>query len=67
VPWYQRGATDLHNLCLLCVYHHRLVHEANWIIRIAPDGIAEFIPPATIDPQRRPRRNNLHRRLPQPA
>ena len=58
--WYQGGHTDLHNLCLLCTHHHRLVHRATWEVRIAADGLPEFIPPAFIDAQRRPRRNNLH-------
>ena len=58
--WYHGGRTDLNNLCLLCPYHHRLVHRAKWEVHIAADGLAEFIPPAFIDAQRRPRRNNLH-------
>jgi hypothetical protein len=31
-------------------------------VRIAADGHPEFLPPARIDPHRRPRRNLLHRR-----
>ncbi len=58
--WDKGGPTNLANLCLLCEHHHRLVHRAGWDIKLAPDGIPEFLPPAFIDPLRKPRRNNLH-------
>jgi hypothetical protein len=38
-------------------------HHSEWQIRInAKDGHPEFIPPAFVDPDRRPRRNTYHRR-----
>ena len=29
-PWSAGGATQLSNLVNLCLYHHRIVHEAGW-------------------------------------
>jgi hypothetical protein len=34
VVWWERGGrTDLDNLVLVCLFHHRLVHEYGWSIR----------------------------------
>ncbi len=61
--WSNGGPTKLSNLVLLCSYHHRLIHHSDWHVKINPkDGLPEFIPPAYIDADRRPRRNNYHRR-----
>jgi hypothetical protein len=30
VPWKPDGRTDLPNLALLCLHHHRLVHSRGW-------------------------------------
>jgi uncharacterized protein DUF222/HNH endonuclease len=30
VPWKPGGKTDLHNLALLCLHHHHLVHSDRW-------------------------------------
>jgi hypothetical protein len=60
VHWADGGPTDLGNGVLLCGHHHRLIHTSAWAVRIAADGLPEFIPPAFIDPQRRPRRNTRH-------
>ncbi|MEV6877659.1 DUF222 domain-containing protein [Amycolatopsis sp. NPDC051128] len=65
--WADGGPTDLHNLTLLCAHHHRLLHRSGWEARIAPDGLPEFLPPAFLDKQRKPRRNNLHQPLPHAA
>ena len=56
------GRTDRDNGALVCGFHHHLIHHAGWDIHIAPDGIADVIPPAWIDPDRRPLRNHYHRR-----
>ncbi|MFD9889385.1 DUF222 domain-containing protein [Amycolatopsis sp. NPDC059027] len=60
VAWMNGGHTVLRNLVLLCGTHHRLLHKADWKVRIAEDGLPEFIPPDYVDPLRTPRRNNLH-------
>jgi len=60
VPWEHGGPTDLGNLVLLCAHHHRVLHRTGWDVRIAPDGLPEFLPPHWADRQRKPRRNNLH-------
>ena len=57
IPWSQGGATDIDNGCLLCSFHHHLIHQGEWDLTLAPDGITEVIPPARIDPQRRPMRH----------
>jgi hypothetical protein len=33
-PWARGGSTSLDNLALLCRWHHGLVHEAGWTIRL---------------------------------
>ncbi|HEX7744502.1 MAG TPA: DUF222 domain-containing protein [Micromonosporaceae bacterium] len=62
VHWADGGETSLHNSVLLCRHHHRHVHHHDWQVRIAGDGHPEFLPPAWLDPQQRPRRNQYHRR-----
>jgi len=56
--WQDGGTTDLGNLTLLCEHHHRLIHHTGWDIRMT-NGLPWFIPPALIDPLRRPLRNPL--------
>ncbi|MFI7123671.1 DUF222 domain-containing protein [Amycolatopsis sp. NPDC049868] len=60
--WADGGPTDLRNLVLLCSFHHRLIHHGDWEVRMAADGLPEFIPPQYRDPLRQPRRNTLHHR-----
>jgi hypothetical protein len=63
VHWADGGTTDLDNLVLLCSYHHHVLHDAGWKVRIAPDGLPEFIPPVLLDPAQQPRRNINHQPL----
>ncbi|MEJ3404774.1 DUF222 domain-containing protein [Rathayibacter sp. YIM 133350] len=59
IDWWERhcGATDISNGVLLCSFHHHVVHRDEWRIRVT-DGRVWFIPPAHIDPARRPRAGN---------
>ncbi|WP_020104886.1 HNH endonuclease signature motif containing protein [Nocardia sp. 348MFTsu5.1] len=48
------GATTLENGCLLCRTCHMAVHHTDWDVIMGSDGHPWLIPPADIDPQRRP-------------
>ena len=56
IRWWNAhsGATDLDNGILLCSSHHHRIHDDGWEISVR-DNIPYFIPPASIDPHRRPR------------
>jgi len=47
VAWARGGPTRLHNLVLLCYYHHRLVHEGGWQV-VATGREFRFVPPAHV-------------------
>lgn len=61
--WGDGSGTDLHDGVLICPHHHRVVHAQDWEIRFAEDGIPEYVPPASMDPRRRPLRNTRYRPL----
>jgi hypothetical protein len=56
------GPTSVDNGVLVCGFHHRLIHAGDWQVRLGPDRLPEFVPPAYVDPLRRPQRNTYHRR-----
>jgi len=56
--WADGGETSLCNCVLLCPTHHRHVHGTGWEIIVKP-GHVKFIPPAILDPLRKPLRNLL--------
>ncbi|MEU5907611.1 DUF222 domain-containing protein [Micromonospora sp. NPDC047467] len=60
--WADGGNTSLANSVLLCAHHHRHLHHGDWAVRLGGDGHPEFVPPAWLDPDRLPRRNQYHRR-----
>jgi hypothetical protein len=67
VPWADGGPTALANAVLLCRHHHRVVHSGDWAVRLAGDGMPDFLPPPWLDPEQRPRRNPHHRPTASPA
>ncbi|MDQ3538281.1 MAG: HNH endonuclease, partial [Actinomycetota bacterium] len=48
--WRHHGATDLHNLTLLCWTCHHNIHHNNWTITTNPDGGYTANPPDPPDP-----------------
>jgi hypothetical protein len=54
--WAHGGPTDLGNMALLCAHHHRKIHHSQWEMEII-DGLPWLIPPAFLDPERKPLRN----------
>ncbi|MEV4315469.1 HNH endonuclease signature motif containing protein [Actinocrispum sp. NPDC049592] len=66
IHWRNHGPTKVDNLVLLCPHHHRLVHRSDWAIEMV-DRTPRFIPPAYIDPHRRPRTNSARRSIPAAA
>jgi hypothetical protein len=61
--WADGGPTSVDNGVLVCHFHHRVIHQGDWSVRLGHDRRPEFLPPAYLDPERRPRRNIYHRRL----
>ncbi len=59
LSWLDGGETKLSNMCLLCEYHHTIVHRQGWHIRLDSRSRPEFIPPKTIDLTRQPLRDPL--------
>jgi hypothetical protein len=54
--WADGGESSLDNCCMLCPRHHREVHRTGWDVTVHPDRV-EFVPPAILDPLRRPLTN----------
>jgi hypothetical protein len=45
IHWEDDGPTDLDNLCLMCSFHHHLVHEGGYGLKRAGDGTLMFTDP----------------------
>jgi hypothetical protein len=56
--WSRGGLTDLQNLALLCSTHHTAVHAEHWQLKML-GGVPWAIPPAWLDPSRRPIRRRI--------
>lgn len=56
IPWREGGRTDLDNLVLLCDFHHDRIDNHGWRVAML-DGEPWFIPPAWLDAEQTPRRN----------
>jgi hypothetical protein len=60
--WLHGGATALENLVLLCRAHHTTIHNSPWDVQLNPvDHRPEFLPPAHLDPERKPIRRRRPR------
>lgn len=60
VHWADGGATDLCNAVLLCRSCHLRIHDTGWDVTIRDDRVW-FVPPADVDPERKPRPAARHR------
>ncbi|MUL76309.1 HNH endonuclease signature motif containing protein [Mycolicibacterium sp. CBMA 226] len=54
VHWTHHGETSLSNGCLLCPACHANIHHDGWDVVMGLDRHPWLIPPAVVDPQRRP-------------
>lgn len=63
VHWAQGGPTAVDNGALACGEHHPLFETGDWQPQLI-NGRVWVRPPPTIDPDRKPRINHLHRPLP---
>jgi len=62
VHWVDGGGTSLSNLVLLCRAHHTTIHHTPWEVRLSSeDQRPEFLPPARLNPDRRPLRRRALR------
>jgi hypothetical protein len=43
--WSNGGRTDLQNLVLVCTFHHKLVHERGWGLKLDEDGTVRWFRP----------------------
>lgn len=43
--WADGGATSLANCCLVCTWHHRLLHEGGWHVQWWGEGRPAFVDP----------------------
>ncbi|WP_130347642.1 HNH endonuclease signature motif containing protein [Herbihabitans rhizosphaerae] len=59
IHWLNGGITSEETMTLLCRFHHTIIHQQDWEI-IMRDGFPYYIPPAWVDPQRKPIRNTMH-------
>lgn len=56
-PWAAGGKTALCDGVLICNFHHHVIHDDGWRVTFAADGHPEYIPPTSVDPRQRRRRN----------
>lgn len=45
IHWVDGGETALHNMVLLCAFHHHFVHEHDWQIALQSNGRVRVTPP----------------------
>ncbi|CAN5342812.1 hypothetical protein BH09ACT10_BH09ACT10_16260 [soil metagenome] len=57
-PWAQGGETNIDEGVLLCARHHHTIHHHGWTVHLDHHNQPWFTPPASVDPQRKPRQNS---------
>jgi hypothetical protein len=50
VSWLQQGPTDIDNGVLLCSFHHHLLHQGEYRMRMV-DGLPQLLEPRWMDPK----------------
>jgi len=58
--WEHGGRTDMQNGIMLCVSCHHWLHDHGWSVE-HDEGRPRFVPPSTVDPERRPRPGHRER------
>lgn len=48
VHWIDGGVTALHNMVLLCAFHHHFVHDHGWRITLRTNGEVSVTPPEAV-------------------
>jgi hypothetical protein len=48
IPWTEGGPTNVSSGCLLCAYHHHLIHNRDWAVELI-HGVPWFTPPYKLD------------------
>jgi hypothetical protein len=43
--WIELGPTNLDNLALVCLFHHKLVHEYGWSMKLGPGDLVSWYRP----------------------
>ncbi len=56
--WADGGPTDINQGCLLCSFHHHLVHHGQWAVVMALDGTPEILPRHASTPTAHPSATN---------
>ncbi|WP_287928441.1 HNH endonuclease signature motif containing protein [Arthrobacter sp.] len=64
IPWSEGGQTNVSSGCLLCAFHHHLIHKGDWSVQLI-DGTPWYTPPYRLDPHQTRLRNTYHHGLPQ--
>ncbi|MGH8891837.1 MAG: hypothetical protein ACRDWY_00785 [Actinomycetes bacterium] len=56
-----QAGTVFEHPVITCGFHHRMVHRQGWAVALAANGFPHLVPPAAIDPDRRPRQHHRFR------
>jgi hypothetical protein len=51
IPFSENGPTDIDNAAMLCAFHHHVIHNSDWLIRMIR-GRPQILAPPWINPDR---------------